>query len=76
MYTDEMKRAFKSVQSPKNGVRIDVLDNDAFLVLRLDTSSLMRQTGEEQKRSVLYAIEVKKALEQAGAIVLVTRSAD
>lgn len=74
MYTDEMRRAFHSVQHPGNGFKIEVLDNDSFLVLRLDTESLMRLTGEEKKRAIIYSIKVKEALEQAGAIVLVTRS--
>lgn len=74
MYTDEMRRAFHSVHHPGNGFKVDVLDNDTFLVLRLDTASLMKLSGEEQKRSVIYAIQLKEALEQAGAVVLVTRS--
>ena len=35
MYTDEMRRAFHSVQHPGNGFKIEVLDSDSFLVLRL-----------------------------------------
>lgn len=72
-YTPEMRRAFNSVPKPNSKLRMEVLDNEHFLVLRLDTSSLRGMTGEEQKESVIYAIKVKKALEQAGANVLVTR---
>jgi hypothetical protein len=73
MYTDEMRRAFRSVP-PVQGFKVEVLDNDHFLVVRLDTESLMRLSGEDKKRAVIYAIQVKEALEQAGAVVLVTRT--
>lgn len=73
MYTPEMRRAFHSVPKPHNGFKMEVLDNGDFLVLRLDTQSLMRLDGEEKRLSIIYAITVKEALEQAGAIVLVTR---
>lgn len=76
MYTAEMRRAFNSVPKPNNGFVVEVLDNDSFLVLRLDTQSLMKMDGEEKKRSVIYAIQVKQALEKAGAVVLITRSPD
>lgn len=75
MYTDEMKRAFRSIPNPNNGFRMEVIDNDSFLVLRLDTQSLMNLTGEQKKESIIYALMVKQALEQAGAVVLVTRDA-
>lgn len=74
MYTDKMKRAFHSIPAPNNGFRCEVLDNDSFLVLWLDSESLLKQTGEEQRRSVEYAIKVKNALEQEGAVVQVIRS--
>lgn len=74
MYTDEMRRAFHSVHHPGNGFKVDVLDNDTFLVLRLDSYSLMTLSGEEKKRSVEYVAKVKTALEKAGAVVLITRS--
>lgn len=69
-----MKRAFRSVPQPGNGLVLDVIDNDSFLVLRLDTGSLMKMSGEEKKRSIVYVIELKRALEQAGAVVLILRT--
>ncbi len=74
MYSIEMKRAFRSVPPPPNGFKVEVIDNDTFLVLRLDSYSLMTLSGEEKKRSVEYVAKVKAALEQAGAVVLITRS--
>jgi hypothetical protein len=76
MYTDEMKRAFNSIPKPNNKFRMEVLDNEHFLVLRLDTASLRGMTGEQMKESIIYALKVKTALESAGAVVLVTREAD
>lgn len=75
-YTDEMRRAFRSVPVPNDKLRIEVIDNDNFLTLRIHLYPLLRMTGEEQRESVIYALTVKEALEQAGAIVLVVRDAE
>lgn len=75
-YTDEMRRAFKSVPVPNDKLRLEVIDNDDFLTLRIHLYSLLKMTGEEQKESVIYALMVKEALEQAGAVVLVVRDAE
>jgi hypothetical protein len=74
MYTDSMRRAFHSIQSPK-GFGISIIDNDSFITIKLDEKSFIRMTHDEKIDAVKYVSDVKKALEMEGAIVLVTREA-
>jgi hypothetical protein len=72
MYTDNMKRAFRSLNAPKN-FNLSIIDNDHFLTVKADEKTFMRLTGEEKMMAVEYMIRVKKALEDNGAIVLLVR---
>ncbi len=72
MYTDSMRRAFRSLQSPPN-FSVSIVDNDHFLTVRADEKTFMRLTGEEKIMAVEYMVRVKKALEDNGAIVLLVR---
>jgi hypothetical protein len=72
MYTDKMRRAFHSIDTPKN-FGIKLIDNDSFLTIRLDEKSFIRMTHDEKIEAIKYVSMVKKALEIEGAIVLVTR---
>lgn len=74
MYTDEMKRAFHAVKPPK-GFSVDLIDNDHFLTIKLDEKRFVRLHHDEKIAAVQYVINLKKALEMEGAIVLVTREA-
>lgn len=75
MYTDEMKRAFRSIQAPKN-FRVQIIDNDNFLTVQAKEKDFMSlQTVEMKKEAVEYMVRVKKALEYNGAIVLLVREA-
>lgn len=71
-YTDEMRRAFHSITPPKK-FGISIIDNDHFLTIKLDEMALARLSHDEKIEAVQYVIKVKDALEQNGAIVLVTR---
>ena len=72
MYTDKMRMAFHSIDTPKDfGVKL--IDNDSFLTIRLDEKSFIRMTHDEKIEAIKYVSMVKKALEIEGAIVLVTR---
>lgn len=75
MYTDDMKRAFHSVLPPKNFKGVELLDNDNFITVRLDEKNFYSLTYEEKVEAIVYVTKVKKALEDAGAIVLVVRNA-
>lgn len=72
MYTDEMRRAFHSIDAPK-GFGVTLIDNDNFITIKLDERSFIRMTHDEKLEAVKYVAMVKKALEINGAIVLVTR---
>jgi hypothetical protein len=72
MYTDEMRRAFHAVAAPKN-FAVQVIDNDHFLTIKLDERKFIHMTHDEKMEAVQYVVRLKDALEQNGAIVLVTR---
>jgi hypothetical protein len=74
MYTDEMRRAFHSVQSfcPK-GFALQVIDNEHFITLKANEKTFMSLTNEDRVRAVDYMVRSKQALEGSGAIVLLVR---
>ncbi len=74
MYTDAMKRAFRSVShfAPK-GFAVQLVDNDNFITVKASEKAFMSLTGEDKIRAVEYMVRVKKALEDNGAIVLLVR---
>lgn len=74
MYTNEMRRAVHSIIPPKN-FGINIIDNDSFLTIRLNEKDFLNMVHDDKIEAVQYIARVKNALEQNGAIVLVTREA-
>lgn len=74
MYTFEMKKAVHSIIPPKN-FGVQIIDNDSFLTIKLNEKDFLSMVHNEKIEAVEYVAKVKKALEQNGAIVLVTREA-
>ena len=74
MYTDNMRRAVHSIIPPKN-FGVDIIDNESFLTIKLNEKDFTRMVHDEKIQAVQYVAKVKDALEQNGAIVLVTREA-
>jgi hypothetical protein len=72
MYTDSMRRAFHAVQAPKNFV-VELIDNKHFLTIKLDEYKFVKMNHDEKIEALQYVVQLKKALEMEGAIVLVTR---
>jgi hypothetical protein len=73
MYTDAMKRAFRSVTCPKN-FSLQIIDNDHFLTVKAKEKDFMSlETVEMKREAIEYMVRVKKALEDNGAIVLLVR---
>jgi len=73
MYTDSMKRAFRSLNAPKN-FSLQIIDNDNFLTVKASEKDFMSlETVEMKREAIEYMIRVKKALEDNGAIVLLVR---
>jgi hypothetical protein len=74
MYTDEMRRAVHSITTPKN-FGVSIIDNDSFLTIKLNEKDFISMLHDEKIEAVQYVAKIKDALEQNGAIVLVTREA-
>jgi hypothetical protein len=72
MYTDDMRRAFRSIYPPKN-FQVDIVDNDHFLSVVAREDVFMRLLDEEKRAAIEYMVNVKKALEMNGAIVMLVR---
>jgi hypothetical protein len=74
MYTNEMARAFRSLDhyAPK-GFAVSLEDNDNFITVRAKEKDFMKLLDEDKRRAVEYLVRVKKALEDNGAIVLIVR---
>lgn len=74
MYTDMMKKAFRSITPPPN-FSVDIIDNEHFLSVRANEMKFIRLDEFEKRRAVEYMVKVKKALEDNGAIVMLVREA-
>lgn len=73
MYTDAMKRAFRSLECPKN-FSLQIIDNDHFITVKAKEKDFMSlETVDLKREAIEYMIRVKKALEDNGAIVLLVR---
>lgn len=71
-YTDNMKRAFRSIEPPKR-FWVQIEDNDHFLVVRAKEDVFMRLLDEEKRQAIEYLAKIKMALEDQGATVLLVR---
>jgi hypothetical protein len=72
MYTLEMATAFKSITPPEN-FKVVILENDDFLTILIDPEDIESLQDEQVEPAVKYINDVKKALENEGAIVFVVR---
>jgi len=73
-YTDEMARAFRSLDhfAPK-GFGLQLIDNDTFITVKASENQFNQLDDFNKRRAVEYMARVKDALEQNGAIVLLVR---
>jgi hypothetical protein len=74
MYTDAMRRAFHAVQAPKD-FSVQLIDNEHFLTIKLDEKHFAGMAHDDKIAALQYTLQLKRALEMEGAIVLVTREA-
>jgi hypothetical protein len=74
MYTDQMRRAFHSITPPK-GFAVELIDNEHFLTIKLNEHKFAKMVHDDKIQALKYVLNLKKALEMEGAIVLVTREA-
>jgi hypothetical protein len=69
-----MRRAFHSILPPK-GFAVELIDNEHFLTIKLNEQKFAKMIHDEKIQALQYVLNLKKALEMEGAIVLVTREA-
>jgi len=74
MYTDSMRRVVHNIQPPK-GFGVNIIDNEHFLTIKLDEKEFAKMFHDEKIKALQYVVNLKNALEENGAIVLVTREA-
>ena len=78
MYTNEMKRAVHSITAPK-GFGLDIIEHNTegitWIELVADEIKFMKLLDTDKRSAVEYMVRVKKALEDNGAIVQLTRRA-
>jgi hypothetical protein len=72
MYTDNMRKAFHSVIPPK-GFSVEIIDNEHFLTIKLNEKQFVTMFHDEKIEALKYIVQIKKALEINGAVVLITR---
>ncbi len=72
MYTNSMRMAVHSITPPK-GFGVEIIDNEHFLTVKLDERKFLYMGHDEKIQALQYVVKLKKALEENGAIVLVTR---
>ena len=74
MYTDAMRTAVHSLaHHAPPGFNLTIIDNEHFLSVKASEKDFMKLLDEDKRRAVEYMVRVKKALEDNGAIVLLTR---
>jgi hypothetical protein len=74
MYTDNMRKAFHSIVAPKN-FSVEIIDNEYFLTIKLDEKKFLYMGHDDKISALQYVVKLKKALEDCGAVILVTREA-
>jgi hypothetical protein len=77
-YTDAMRRAFHSITPPQNfsvNVVEHVIEGMSFLEIITDEYQFFALPDADKRSAVEYMIRVKKALEDNGAMVQLTRKA-
>lgn len=75
MYDARMQRAFASLQPHcPRGFGVDLIDNNEFITIRINSLSLLNLEHDDKRRAVEYVARVKDAFESLGAIVLVVRT--
>jgi hypothetical protein len=74
MYTVEMATAFKSLTPPEN-FGVTVLDANDFLTVQIDPEDIESLLDHQVEDAIQYIKDVKRVLEEQGAIVYIVREA-
>ena len=77
-YTNEMKRAVHSITPPKNfGVSIAEHSHEGtllFIEVIADGLAFSKLGDSEKREAIEYMVKIKKALEDQGTVVQLTRT--
>jgi hypothetical protein len=60
---------------PPKDFAIELIDNEHFLTIKLNEYKFAKMVHDDKIQALQYVLNLKKALEMEGAIVLVTREA-
>lgn len=71
-YTPAMARAFHSIRPPNN-FSVEIMDEDHFISIVARERVFFSLPASERVYAVEYMLRVKQALEDNGAVVLITR---
>jgi uncharacterized protein YktB (UPF0637 family) len=74
MYTEEMSKAFKAIQAPDN-FKVTIFDSGDFITMMIDPEDIENLLDNQVDDAVKYINDVKKALEDNGAVVYLVREA-
>mgnify|MGYP000287794655 CR=1 FL=1 len=74
MYTVEMATAFKALTPPEN-FGVTILDANDFLTVQIDPEDIESLLDHQVEDAIQYIKDVKKVLEEQGAIVYIVREA-
>jgi hypothetical protein len=74
MYTVEMATAFKALTPPEN-FGVTILDANDFLTIQIDPEDIESLLDHQVEDAIQYIKDVKKVLEEYGAIVYIVREA-
>ncbi len=74
MYTVEMATAFKSIVPPEN-FGVTILDANDFLTIQIDPEDIESLLDHQVEDAIQYIKDVKRVLEEQGAIVYIVREA-
>ena len=74
MYTNHMRRVVHSINAPK-GFGVQIIDNEHFLTVKLNERQFLHMGHDDKIAALQYVVKLKNALEDNGAVVLVTREA-
>jgi hypothetical protein len=61
--------------TPPKGFGVEIIDNEHFLTVKLDEVKFLHMGHDDKISALQYVVKLKKALEDCGAIVLITREA-
>jgi hypothetical protein len=74
MYTEYMRKTVHSIAVPK-GFGVEIIDNEHFITIKLDEKKFLHMGHDDKISALQYVVKLKKALEECGAIILITREA-